>query len=332
MIHSDLCGPVEPAALSGERYALTFVDDYSCFCKVRLIKKKSDIVVEFKKFLKVNDTVKRIRSDNAKEYVSAELQKVARNADVEIDPCAPYTPQLNGVAERMDRTLFDKARAMLYDSKLSKSCWGYANQAAAFLHNRIPCTSINDHTPYELKYSTKPDLSKIRIFGCDAYVKVADTQRRKLDQKSKKMIFIGYSSIGYRVMDPVTRRITVSRNVRFDEKKIISDKLSATLNIENQEDTSDLGEEEKKEMDIKLEETERAIDDTYPEFRRSRRDRKPLVRYPFYEAISATHVELTYDEIKFLPEEEQSDWKNAVDEEMLSMEKNKVWDFWSSYP
>ncbi|GBN58811.1 hypothetical protein AVEN_7785-1 [Araneus ventricosus] len=98
---------------------------------------------------------------------------------------------------------------MLYDSKLLKSFWGYAIQAAAFLHNRIPCTSIKDHTPYELTYFTKPDLSKIRIFGCDAYAKVADTQRRKLDHKSKKMIFIGYSSMGYRVMDPVTRRVTV---------------------------------------------------------------------------------------------------------------------------
>ncbi|GBM63591.1 hypothetical protein AVEN_65871-1 [Araneus ventricosus] len=109
----------------------------------------------------------------------------------------------------MNRTLFDKAHAMLYDSKLPKSCWGYAIQAAAFLHNKIPSTSINDCTPYELKYSTKPDLSKIRIFGCDVYVKVVDTQRRKLDPKSKKMIFIGYSSMGYRVRDHVTRRVTV---------------------------------------------------------------------------------------------------------------------------
>ncbi|GBL89729.1 Copia protein [Araneus ventricosus] len=244
MIHSDLCGPVEPATLS-----------------------------EFKKIL--TNTVKRIRCDNAKEYVSGELQRVARNAGVEIDPCPPYTPQLNGVAERMNRTHFDKVRAMLYGSKLPKGCWGYAIQTAAFLYNRIPCTSINDCTPYELKYSTKPDLSKIRIFGCDAYVKVADTQRRKLDPKSKKIIFIGYSSMGYRVMDPVTRRVTVSRNVRFDEKKIISDKLSATPNVENQEDISDLGEEEETETDIKLEETERAIDDKYPEFRRSQSERKP---------------------------------------------------------
>ncbi|GBN69585.1 Retrovirus-related Pol polyprotein from transposon TNT 1-94 [Araneus ventricosus] len=139
MIHSDLCGPVKPATLSGESYVLTFVDDHSRIYEVRLLKMKSDIAVKFKKFLKVNDTVKRIRCDNAKEYVSGELQKVARNAGVEIDPCPPYNPHFNGVAERMNRTLFDKARAMLYDSKLPKICWGYAIQAVAFLHNRILC-------------------------------------------------------------------------------------------------------------------------------------------------------------------------------------------------
>ncbi|GBL79610.1 Copia protein [Araneus ventricosus] len=133
MIPSDLCGSVEPITLSGERYVLTFVDDYSRFCEVRLIKTKSDIALEFKKFLKVNDTVKRIRCDNAKEYVSGELQNIARNAGVEIGPSPPFTPQLNGVAERMNRTLFDKARAMLYDSKLPKNCWGYAIQAVFFL-------------------------------------------------------------------------------------------------------------------------------------------------------------------------------------------------------
>ncbi|GBN36691.1 hypothetical protein AVEN_51277-1 [Araneus ventricosus] len=118
--------------------------------------------------------------------------------------------------------------------------------------------------------------------------------------------------MGYRVIDPVIRRVAVSRNVRFDERKIISDKLSTTPNIENLEDTSDLGEEKETETDIKIEETEIAIDDKYPEFRRSQRDRKPPVTYPFNEDLSATHEELTYDEIIFLPEEEQSNWKGAM--------------------
>ncbi|GBL99181.1 hypothetical protein AVEN_140652-1 [Araneus ventricosus] len=130
--------------------------------------------------------------------------------------------------------------------------------------------------------------------------------------------------MGYRVMYPVTRRVTISRNVYFDEKKIISDEVSGIPNTENQEDTSDLGQE--KEMDIKLKETERTIEDKYPEFIRSQRERKPPVRYLFDETLSATNEELTYDENKFSPEEEQSNWKSGIVEEMPSMEKNKVWD------
>ncbi|GBO15067.1 Retrovirus-related Pol polyprotein from transposon TNT 1-94, partial [Araneus ventricosus] len=154
MIHSDLCGPVEPAALSGEHYVLTFVDDYSRSCEVRFIKKKSDIAVEFNKFLKLKNIVKKFFYENEEEYVAGALQKVTRNVGVKIDPCTSYTPKLNGVAERKNRTLFDKAHAMLYDSKLPKFLGGCANQAAVSLHNMIPYTSLNDPTTYDIKYST----------------------------------------------------------------------------------------------------------------------------------------------------------------------------------
>ncbi|GBN44631.1 hypothetical protein AVEN_146225-1 [Araneus ventricosus] len=76
-------------------------------------------------------------------------------------------------------------------------------------------------------------------------------------------------------------------------------------------------------MDIKLEETERAIDDEYREFRNSRRERKPTGKYPFNEDLSATYEELTYDNIKFLPEAEQSIWESAMNEEMLTWRQKK---------
>ncbi|GBN65162.1 hypothetical protein AVEN_23979-1 [Araneus ventricosus] len=104
IIHSDLCGSIESATLSGERYVLTFVADYSLFCELRLIKEKIDIALDLK-------------------CVRGKLQKVARNASAENQPWPPYTPQMNEVAERMNRTLFAKACAMLYDSKLPKNCW-----------------------------------------------------------------------------------------------------------------------------------------------------------------------------------------------------------------
>ncbi|GBN44637.1 Copia protein [Araneus ventricosus] len=156
MIHSDLCLPVETTTLSGEHYVLTFIDDYSRFCEVRFFKKKSDIAVEFNKFLKLKDIVKKFFCENEEKYVAGALQKVTRKAGIEIDPCPSYTPKLNGVAERKNRTLFDKNHAMLNDSKLPKFFGGCAIRAAISLHNRNPYTSLNNRTTYDLKYSTKP--------------------------------------------------------------------------------------------------------------------------------------------------------------------------------
>ena len=105
---------------------------------------------------------------------------------------------------------------------MSQSCektfWGYAVQRAAYLMNRIPNQTVGK-APFELKYGKSPDLNIIRVFGCDAYMRIPDNLRKKLDPKSKKMIFIGYSTMGYRLLDPVTKHVIVSRNVKFNEDK-----------------------------------------------------------------------------------------------------------------
>lgn len=327
MIHSDLCGPVEPLSASGERYVLTFVDDYSRFCEVRLIKNKSDIAVELKKFLKMNDNIRRIRCDNAREYVSGKFKEVADEFGVTIDPCPPYTPHLNGVAERINRTLFEKARALLYDSKLPKNCWSYAVQTAAYIHNRIPSASTNDCIPYELKYSEKPDLNQIKLFGCDAYIRIPDAHRKKLDPKSKRMIFVGFSNMGYRVMDPVTRRVTVSRNVRFNENKVVINDSIAPSNFE-QKRTNDDSEKVEEKTEIKKEkEVESSNEENESlQLRRSQREKRFPSKYEEYEVMSATHEMLSYEDIQKLPEREQVLWKSAMDDEMHSMKINKVWD------
>lgn len=322
LIHTDLCGPVTPVTDCGDRYVLTLVDDYSRFCEVRLVKNKCDVGSEIKKFIKANDSVCKIRCDNAKEYLSKDLGKFLNKMGVTLDPCPPYTPQLNGVAERINRTLFDKTRALLYESKLPKNCWGYAVQVAAYIHNRIPSASIEGQTPYELKYSRKPDLSNIKVFGCDVFVRIPDVLRRKLDPKSKRMIFVGYSSMGYRVMDPITKRVTVSRNVHFNEQKVI---VTDTISTSDEKDEQDTGEAEEK--DLPKDEDSSEVEESEEIVRTRRETRKPC-RYPepeIYTAMLTDHESISYEDIASLPAEEQQKWKNAMDDEMMSMEKNKVW-------
>ena len=62
-------------------------------------------------------------------------------------------------------------------------------------------------------------MSYFRVFGCMAYAHVPDCERRKLDMKSKKMRFVGYSltSKGYRLFDETNQKPCVRRDVEFNE-------------------------------------------------------------------------------------------------------------------
>ncbi|CAH9089803.1 unnamed protein product [Cuscuta europaea] len=130
----------------------------------------------------------------------------------------PYTPQQNGLAERMNRTLLDKVRSMLATSGLPKKFWGEAVNTATYLINRSPSVPLEGKCP-ESVFSKKPlDLSNLKVFGCAAYV---HQQTDKLDPRSKKCIFLGYPEgvKGYRIWDRNQSgfKVIISRNVVFNE-------------------------------------------------------------------------------------------------------------------
>ena len=82
----------------------------------------------------------------------------------------PGTPQCYGVSEHRNRTLLDMVRSMMSLTDLPLSFWGYALETAAFTFNRAPSKSV-ETTPYELWFSSKPKLSFLKVWSCDAYMK-----------------------------------------------------------------------------------------------------------------------------------------------------------------
>ena len=100
-----------------------------------------------------------------------------------------YTPQQNGVAERMNKTLLERARSMLSNAGLQKELWTEAVATACYVINRSPSTAIGCKIPQEVWKGHPCDYSKLRVFGCDAYALVPKHQRTKLDPKSKRYIF-----------------------------------------------------------------------------------------------------------------------------------------------
>lgn len=227
LIHSDLCGPMSTHSWGGALYLLTFTDDFSRKTFGYLLKTKAEVFAKFVEFkhLVENQTGERIkvlRSDNGREYVNNDMCTFLKENGIVHQTTVPYTPQQNGVSERVNRTIIEKARSMLQDSKLPLAYWGEAVNTAIYLKNRTPTQALNNKIPEELWKGNKINLSHLRVFGCEAHVLVPKEKRTKLDSKTQKCIFVGYAteSKGYRLINPENPRvIIVARDVVFIEDK-----------------------------------------------------------------------------------------------------------------
>jgi transposase InsO family protein len=180
IIHSDLAGPMQTRSIQGSQYIATFIDDYSRHGVVYFLKSKDQCAVAFKKFLAwaENQTSERmlaLHSDRGGEYLSSAVRSILDEKGIEHKLTMPHSPQQNGVAERWNRTLLDKARALLHGAGLSLGFWECAIDTAVHTYNRTPTRTIGWRTPHELWTDGHvPDVSYFRIFGCKAYVHTPD--------------------------------------------------------------------------------------------------------------------------------------------------------------
>eukprot|EP00877_Chromochloris_zofingiensis_P010255 jgi/Chrzof1/5483/Cz16g04290.t1 len=222
LVHMDLCGPLPVKSLGGSQYIATFLDDYTGLSVVALLKQKSDIskvVPDVFNMLEKqsNNQVKSVRTDNGGEYVNSVLNSYYSNKGIIAQHTVPYSPQQNGKAERLNRTLLDKARSMLADAGLPSQLWGEAVVTANYLRNRSPAAG-KTATPWELFFGSRPSVSHLRVFGAKAFAQIPKEKRGKLDPRSQRGIMVGYEPNvkGYRLLLP-NNTITVSRDVVFDE-------------------------------------------------------------------------------------------------------------------
>jgi hypothetical protein len=113
----------------------------------------------------------------------------------------PRTPEQNGVAERLNQTLNNIVRALLFQYKLYLPLWGHAMIYACMLYN-VRLHKTLQITHHEAFHGKVPDLSNFRTFGCLVYARVADSARKKLDPKSQQGIFLGpeVNGPGYKVL------------------------------------------------------------------------------------------------------------------------------------
>lgn len=227
LVHMDVCGPMPTPSLGGSLYTATFVDEYSKYSVVRNVRYKSDIPQEVIKVLtamavSTGHTVRAVRSDRGTEYLNHTTEQFFTAKGIQHQTSAAYTPQQNGTAERLNRTLLERARAMLTASGLPANLWAEAITTSNLLRNLSPAAGL-DCTPWEMFNGQQPDVSMLRVFGCPAFVRVPAHQRNKLQPTAVKGIFVGYEPglTAYRVL--VNNKMLASRDVIFDEQPSIPD-------------------------------------------------------------------------------------------------------------
>lgn len=152
------------------------------------------------------------------ELCSAEFEKFCEKNGIQHQKNTAYTPQQNGFAERMNRSIVGKAKYLLFDAELPKSYWAEASNMAVYLINRSVSAS-HGKIPDDLFFNKKIDISDLKLFGSPVMVHVNKVKRKKWDQNSNKMIFVGYDNDikRYRCIDRKTRKLTISRDVIFHE-------------------------------------------------------------------------------------------------------------------
>lgn len=187
------------------------------------IRKKSEVFKKFREYeamasAALGHSISKLTVDQGREYCSNNQRDWYVSKGIQVEPTAAYTPQQNGVSERLNRTIVERVRAMLIEAQVSKNMWNEAVLAAVYLTNRSPTTAISGwKTPAEMWTGHKPDVSKLRVFGCKALAWVPTAQRRKLDPKSRPAVMIGYAPNAYRLWDKEKKQLFLARDVKFDE-------------------------------------------------------------------------------------------------------------------
>ena len=333
LVHSVVCGKMNSQSLSGAEYFLTFIDDKTRYVCVYVLKRKDQVFEQFLEWKALVEKstgrkLKALRTDNGGEYTSAEFEAYLKKG-VRHELTVPKTPEQNGVAERMNRTLVETTRSMLADSKLPPKVWAEALSTAVYLRNRSPTKSVEGMTPFEAWMGEKPNVEHLRTFGCVVYAHVAKDERKKLDVKTRKCIFLGYGTEtkGYRLYDPKRARVFYSRDVVFNERKRGIEKETSSLQEENHYVTIEcLSNEEPVDEDTG--EPSQSINEepAEPVLRRSARERQPTDFYGARVNIASEVVNEPASMTEALASPDKEKWIDAMEMEMESLHKNEVWD------
>ncbi|RVW48987.1 Retrovirus-related Pol polyprotein from transposon TNT 1-94 [Vitis vinifera] len=187
LIHTDLWGLAPSIFITGARYFLIFIDDYSKHTWIYFLSTKDQALHSFITFRKMFS--------------------------------CPHTPQQNGIAERKIRHLVETGLTLMAQSFLPSKYWTYAFQTAVYLINLLPAKLLHFQSPIQALFHKLPNYHHLQVFDCLCFPSLRPYTQHKLCYRSTACVFLGYAPAhkGYLCLDVSTSRIYISRNVIFHE-------------------------------------------------------------------------------------------------------------------
>uniref|UniRef100_A0A2N9H2E5 CCHC-type domain-containing protein n=1 Tax=Fagus sylvatica TaxID=28930 RepID=A0A2N9H2E5_FAGSY len=246
-------------------------------------------------------------SERGTEYRDGDFLKFCEEHGIKRHFTVRKTPQQNGVAERLNRTITETARCLRLNAELPKIFWAEAVDMACYIINRSPRVALDEKVAEEVWTGQEIDYSFMRIF-----------------EKGVK---------GYKLWDPVAQKVVISRDVVFDEKSMT--KAFKEEKSQAAESSNNIG---RSTVQVELDELESQSDEEphsndqeqdSTKSDRPKRNKRPPVRYGFEDLVSYALLTSSEDPSTFqeaIESSEKDKWMEAMVEENESLSKNKTWE------
>jgi hypothetical protein len=224
LVHSDVWGPAPITSCNGTRYYVSFIDDFTRFTWIYLLKYKSQVLsffIHFRNLMEnlLNTCIKIVHTDPGGEYSKNEFQSFCSSVGIFHQYSCPRTSQQNGVAKRKHCHIVDITLTIINQASLTLNLWPYAFSTAVFLINRLPSLSRHSISPWTASFGFSPDYLSFRTFGCACYPLLCPYSHHKFLSRSTQCVFLGYTTHakGYLCYNPISSRFYVFRHVIFYE-------------------------------------------------------------------------------------------------------------------
>ena len=187
--------------------------------------------------------VRRIHSDNAKEFFTAEVTAICTAAGIHQTSTGKYTPEQNGQAERANRTVGEGVATLLEDSGMGSDMTTYAVRHFLYVHNRLSSHVLGGVSPYYALHGKHPNLSNLRVFGCTAIVLKPKHQQEKWGRKAWIGVMVGcddHNPRAYHIYDAVNDKMEREVHVKFNESQMYMDRVRRPRELGLELDTADV--------------------------------------------------------------------------------------------